>query len=238
MTDPERVLLEVADSLGHRFQDATSLGEALTHRSYANEHPELAPGDNERLEFLGDAVVGMLVSSLLWEMFPDAPEGELTRRRADMVCEAALADVARSIGIGEALRLGRGEEKSGGRDKPRLLASALEACFGAVFLDGGAGAVAVVGRRLFASRLERAAPGASDFKSRIQELSQARGQGTPTYELRGTEGPDHERLFHVAIRVAGTVVAEGSGRSKLEAEQAAAASALLHIESTEGSPDR
>jgi ribonuclease-3 len=230
----DAALRDLAAAIGHVFETPELLRDAVTHRSFANERPDAAPRDNERLEFLGDAVVGVVVSAMLWERFPDAPEGELTRRRADLVCEPALAELAASVGIGRALRLGRGEEKSGGRVKPRLLASAFEACMGAVFLDGGAETAIAVARRLFAPRMELAAPGASDFKSRVQELTQSRGQGTPSYELLRTEGPDHDRLFHVAIVVAGSVLAEGSGRSKLEAEQAAAEGALRLLVSGDG----
>jgi ribonuclease III len=231
--DEDVALRGVAAALGHAFSSLHMLRDAVTHRSFANEHPEQAPADNERLEFLGDAVVDLVVSTLLWEQFPDATEGELTRRRADVVCETGLADVAREVGVGGVLRLGRGEEKSGGRDKPRLLACALEAVMAAVYLDGGPPAAMAVGHRLFRSRIAETVPGASDFKSRIQELAQARGFGTPTYELRGAEGPDHERLFHVVILVAGEEVARGSGRSKVEAEQAAADAALRRVEDGE-----
>lgn len=226
LIDEEVARASVAEALGHRFRDTARLRDALTHRSFANERPDVAPNDNERLEFLGDAVAGLVVSSLLWERFPDASEGELTRRRADVVCESALADLAGELGIGDALRLGKGEEKSGGREKPRLLASALEACLGAVFVDGGPGVAIECTRRLFADRLDEAPPGASDYKSRVQELAQASGLGTPRYQVRDTEGPDHERTFHVAILVGGETLGVGQGRSKLEAEQAAAQAAL------------
>jgi ribonuclease-3 len=224
--EDDEAIVAVGCALGYAFTDPAPLFDALTHRSFANERPTRAPRDNERLEFLGDAVAGMVASTLLWERFPSATEGELTRRRADLVCEGTLAELARGIGIGSALRLGRGEERSGGRDKPRLLASALEACLGAVFLDGGAEAATAVGRQLFAERIDNAAPGAKDFKSRVQELVQGRGGDAPRYELIRADGPDHARTFHVAILVSGQTVAEGSGRSKLEAEQAAAESAL------------
>ena len=231
MDDLERMAV-VAEALGHRFEQGDLLRDALTHRSYANERPKLAPRDNERLEFLGDAVAGFVVSGMLWERFPEAPEGELTRRRADLVCEASLADIARDLGIGEALRLGRGEERSGGRDKPRLLASALEACLGAVYLDGGELAAVRVGRTLFAGRIDGVTPGASDFKSRVQELVQAKHGTTPRYEVLAAEGPDHDRTFRVAIVVGASTLGEGSGRSKGEAEQAAAERAWAQLAPT------
>lgn len=236
MPDEAERILAVARALGQPPSRMDLLRDALTHRSYANECPHLAPADNERLEFLGDAVVGLVASALLFERFPQAAEGELTRRRADLVCEAALADVARELGIGGALRLGRGEERTGGRDKPRLGASALEACFAALYLAGGLDAAVEAGRALFQERIEHTSAGPADFKSRVQELVQAAGGSAPRYELVGTEGPDHAPVFHSAITVGGNVVGEGRGRSKAEAEQAAAAMAFAALEGPE--PER
>lgn len=220
----------VAEALGHRFSDPALLEEALTHRSFKNERPRIAPRDNERLEFLGDAVLDMVASVLLWEAHPDAPEGELTRRRADLVCEPALTELARQVGVGPALRLGKGEDRSGGRDKSRLLASAFEACMGALYLDAGLGAALEVGRRLLSDRLDAVRPGASDYKSRLQVRTQADGAGVPTYELLSAEGPDHDRRFRVAIQLGDEQLAEARGRSKLEAEQAAARKVLAEWE--------
>lgn len=225
----------VEEALGHRFDRIELLEEALTHRSFANERPQVAPSDNERLELLGDAVFGLAVSSLLWERFPHAREGELTRRRADLVCEESLAAIAAELHIADALRLGRGEEKSGGRNKPRLLASALEACIGAVYVDGGPDAAIAIGRRLFEDRLAPDAPGAKDYKSRIQELLQAREGRTPRYVLLRTAGPDHQRSFDVAVVIEDRTLGEGSGKSKLEAEQAAARVALGRIQASDAS---
>jgi ribonuclease-3 len=233
MTDDAERLAHVAGAIGHQFSDLALLRDALTHRSLKNERPKLAPHDNERLELLGDAVLGLIAAMLLYERFPDAREGELTRRRADLVCEATLADIAREIDLGPALRLGRGEEASGGRDKPRLLASAVEALFGAVFLDGGHQEATRIGRALLGPRLDSEAPGASDFKSRVQEILQSRGVTPPAYEVVRTEGPDHDRIFFVQMRVGDDVVGEGSGRSKTEAEQAAAQAALPALERAE-----
>jgi ribonuclease-3 len=236
MLDEDAARESVARALGHRFQQPELLRDALTHRSFANERPDIAPRDNERLEFLGDAVVDLAASTLLWERFPEAPEGELTRRRADLVCEGGLAAIARTAFIGEALRLGRGEEKSGGRDKPRLLASALEACMGAVLLDSGPEHSLEVGKRLFAARVDAKSPGSEDYKSRVQETVQAHGLETPYYELVASEGPDHDRRFHVVVRVGSQRLGEGDGRSKLEAEQAAAQNALDSLEGEDFSP--
>jgi ribonuclease-3 len=212
--------------LGYTFADTGLLLDALTHRSFKNERPDLAATDNERLEFLGDAVIGLLVASLLYLQFPDADEGELTRRRADLVSEKGLSEAAEAIALGDAMRLGKGEQKSGGRSKPRLLASALEALVGAVYSDGGADAAFAVARRIFEPRLHTSAPGHRDAKSRAQEWAQANLGGTPVYRLVGTDGPDHEREFTVAIELHEEEVAKGAGRSKIEAEQAAASAAL------------
>jgi ribonuclease-3 len=212
--------------LGYAFADKGLLLDALTHRSFKNENPDIAAADNERLEFLGDAVVGLVVTSLLYVHFPDADEGELTRRRADLVSEKGLTEVAEAIGVGPAMRLGKGEEKSGGREKPRLLSSALEACIGAIYSDGGADAAFTAARRVFEPRLHTAAPGHRDAKSRAQEWAQAHLGGTPSYHLVSSEGPDHDREFTIALELDGEEVAVGVGRSKMEAEQAAAEEAL------------
>jgi len=212
--------------LGYSFSDAGLLLDALTHRSFKNENPDTASADNERLEFLGDAVLGLVVATLLYLKFPDADEGLLTRRRADLVSEKGLSEAAEGIGIGPAMRLGKGEEKSGGRGKPRLLASALEACIGAIYSDGGADAAFAVARRVFEPRLEASTLGRRDAKSRAQEWAQAHLGSTPSYRLLHTEGPDHEREFTIALELHGEEVARGTGRSKLEAEQAAAEEAL------------
>jgi len=218
--------LRLGEQLGYAFSDKGLLLDALTHRSFRNERPDVALADNERLEFLGDAVVGFVVASLLYLRFPDADEGELTRRRADLVSEKGLSEAAEAIGVGEAMRLGKGEDRSGGRTKSRLLASALEACVGAVYRDGGADAAIAVARRIFEPRSHTSAPGRRDAKSRAQEWAQGHLGGTPSYRLVGTDGPDHDREFTVAIELHDQEVSMGAGRSKLEAEQAAATAAL------------
>ncbi len=230
MSDREPLLdapaLELCDELGYEFSDQSLLRDALTHRSFKNEQPDLAPNDNERLEFLGDAVVGVAVASLLSEEFPDAAEGELTQRRADLVSEKGLAAIANSVGLGPAMRLGKGEEKSGGRKKPRLLSSTLEACMGAIYQDAGIDVAVDVARQVFEPWLHAGEPGHRDFKSRAQEWAQARLGATPSYDLIRTEGPDHARQFVVALELKGSRIAQGQGRSKLAAEQAAAKAAL------------
>lgn len=230
MLDPSDAASAVAARLGHAFRDTGLLDTALTHRSYVHEHPDLGAQDNERFEFLGDAIVGAAAASVLSERFPAAREGELTRRRADLVNESALAEIAAELEIGVALRLGRGEERSGGRSKPRLLASALEACVAAIFLDAGIDPAMQIARTLLGPRIDVLAPGARDFKSRLQERMQSRGETTPRYELERAEGPEHARIFHVAaVAGDGAALARGSGRSKLEAEQSAAREALLAL---------
>jgi len=218
--------LSLCEELGYSFADKSLLLEALTHSSFKNERPDLAGRDNERLEFLGDAVVGLVVASLLHFEFPDADEGELTRRRSDLVSEKGLCEAAETVGVAAAMRLGKGEEKSGGRSKPRLLSSAFEACIGAIHCDGGSEVAFEVARRVFEPRLHTGAPGHRDPKSRAQEWAQAKLGGTPSYRLIETDGPDHDREFTVALELNDERVAKGTGRSKLEAEQAAALTAL------------
>jgi ribonuclease-3 len=237
VTDLDEPTRTVQRMLGHAFHDPRLLLDALTHRSFAHERPEMARTNNERLEYLGDAVLQWAVSSVLFERYPGASAGELTRRRADLVCEDGLALIARELGIGPALRLGRGEERSGGRDKPRLLSSALEACIAAVHEDGGDEAARTVCVALFAPRMHEAAPGARDFKTRLQETLQRKARGLPSYELLSTSGPDHARGFEVAVRAGGgEELARGQGKSKLEAEQAAAERALQALEAETPAP--
>ncbi len=222
----DEAALRLCEELGYSFADTGLLFDALTHRSFKNERPDITSTDNERLEFLGDAVVGLVVASLLYVQFPDADEGELTRRRADLVSEKGLSEAAEAIGIGDAMRFGKGEQRSGGRSKPRLLASALEACVGAIYRDGGADAAFAAARRVFEPRLHTSAPGHRDAKSRAQEWAQAHLGGTPSYRLLGSQGPDHDREFTVALELHDEEVATGAGRSKIHAEQAAARAAL------------
>jgi ribonuclease-3 len=229
MVDQDETLRTLAAALGHSFADAQLLIDALTHSSLRNEKPASVRTDNERLEFLGDAVLQWVVSTLIWSHFPNASAGEMTRRRADLVCEQGLARVARELALGDALRLGKGEERSGGRTKPRLLASALEAIIAAVYLDGGTTAALQVCGTLFASAISEHAPGARDFKTRLQELLQSRGQRPPTYQTADARGPAHARFYRVVLHVDDQPLSEAEGRSKLEAEQLAAELALLKL---------
>ena len=217
--------------LGYRFADRDRLAEALTHRSYANEAADPAVADNERLEFLGDTVLALAISDCLLRLRPDADEGSLTQLRADLVNAASLARVARILQIGELLHLGRGEARSGGSDKDNLLADALEAVLGAIFLDGGYQAAAAVIERLFGSELRSpTGSGETDAKTRLQELLQGRRQDRPHYQLVSTGGPDHQRHYEVEVLVEGRVLGRGVGGSKKRAEQAAASKALQLLE--------
>lgn len=212
--------------LGYEFRDPSLLQRALTHASYVNESSEPLQS-NEVLEYLGDAVLDMLVAEALVACMAEAGEGTLTRLRAMLVAEAGLAQVAQEIGLGEHLRLGRGEEAQGGRERPGLLADALEAVIGAAYTDGGLEAARAVVNRLFGQRLAQAAATAGiDPKSRLQEVVQAHRHLTPSYRLRRAWGPDHDRQFEVECLVGDDVVGTGRGRSKKEATMAAAAAAL------------
>jgi ribonuclease-3 len=200
---------------------------ALTHKSWLNERPEQGRTDNERLEFLGDAVIALVVSDLLMRRFTDHPEGELSKKRAALVNEAGLARVAEDLSLGQWIFLGRGEEQAGGRQKRSILADALEALIGAVYRDGGFEASYHVAERLFARALDEASAAAErDFKSRLQEVSQARLHLAPIYTVVAQEGPDHDKTFEVAIFLGGKEYGRAQGKSKKEAQQNAAARAL------------
>lgn len=220
-------LSQLEDRIGYRFRDRTLFECALTHRSFSNEQTQ-SPPYNERLEFLGDAVLDLAVGEALFQEHPDMVEGELTRLRADLVNEQNLAAVARLLGLGEWLRLGRGEERSGGRDKPSLLANALEALLGAVFCDGGWEAARPLCRRLLEVTLPVHLDGGPfrDYKTRLQETLQESLGRPPVYELTGSSGPDHARLFTAEVCLDGRVLGSGTGRTKKAAEQEAAARAL------------
>jgi len=236
MTDSspwDYALLE--QQLGHQFATRSLCVTALTHKSWLNETEEEGRTDNERLEFLGDAVLSLCVSDLLMRRFPDRSEGELSKTRAVLVSEAGLAKAATSLGLGEWIFLGRGEEQAGGRHRPSILADALEALVGAVFFDGGFARAQAVAERLFGAAVEEAEKGTRlDYKSRLQERSQARLQKTPTYTVVGEEGPEHAKRFLVAISLDGREYGRAQGRSKKEAEQNAAALALALMDDEEG----
>lgn len=217
-------VLEVA--IGYTFLDRRWLSEALMHSSTtAGEGP-----DNERLEFLGDAVVGLVVGDLLQRQWAGADEGRLSRRRAGLVNARSLADQARAIDLGSFLVLGRGEEKTGGRDKNSILSDAYEALVGAVYRDGGFAAAFTLLEKDFAEAIqEPLGDGGAEAKTHLQELTQRVFQETPTYEVLRSHGPDHAKEFEVSVTVDGRVLGQGQGSSKKSAEQAAAREALKEL---------
>lgn len=224
-------LRELELALGHIFTDRELLREALTHKSYTNERGGEGARDNERLEFLGDAVLSFLVSRKLLDLFPRYAEGELSRVRAALVDEEALSTLARQLRIGDYLALGRGEELTGGRDKKSILADAFEALLAAVYLDGGLQPALRLIDTLFDPLLHAPlALGRRDYKTELQERAQASLGRSPRYVLKESSGPDHDRRFVVEVHVGDMPMGTGVGRSKKEAEQAAARIALQDME--------
>jgi len=209
--------------------------QALTHRSYAHEQGEFGVSHNERLEFLGDAVLDLCVGSLLMDLLPNAREGQLTKLRAMVVSESGLDRCARKVKLGEHLLLGRGEEYSGGRSKPSILSDCYEAVIGAVFLDGGYTRADLVIRRLLGPMIKEVVAGETDpdYKGQLQELTQARWQSVPRYELVAEDGPDHDKHFEVSVSLDQDELARGRGHSKKRAEQRAARHALEQIRDEE-----
>ena len=216
--------LEVA--IGYRFQNIQLLQNALTHSSYANERWHNSLLSNERLEFLGDSVLGMLVAAYLYHNFPNRPEGELTRMRADMVCEQTLAAAANRIGLGSHLLLGHGEEQGGGRHRNSILADAMESVIAACFLDGGIEAALKVVQQFILVEVPVTKLHNADYKTKLQELVQQKKNQVLSYRLAGQSGPDHDKQFDVEVSLNGSVVGSGSGSSKKRAEQMAARSAI------------
>jgi ribonuclease-3 len=219
--------------LGYAFRDRTLLEQALRHASWCNEHTTDKLEDNERLEFLGDAVLDLIVGHKLMTRYPQLREGELSVTRAQVVSEAGLSEVAGQLGIGAWIVLGKGEEKSGGRTKPSILADAFEAILAAVYLDGGFIAAQEMVDRVLAQRIETVEfKGFYDFKTRLQETSQARLKATPTYRVVQELGPDHDKRFVVAVTIGTDEWARATGRSKKEAEQMAASDAHFRLEAS------
>lgn len=216
----------------YEFRDPEILKVALTHTSYSNEHPRSSPEHNERLEFLGDAVLDFVISDMLISRFPLLPEGALSKMRASLVSEGALSSIARDLDLGGYLRMGRGERMSGGHDKDSILSDAFEALLAAVYLDSarssGTKEVGKLVERLFSAKLEQAGvdPGNGDFKTELQELIQSLHKDTVQYQILDEEGPDHEKQFKIAVMFQGQELGWGIGRSKKQAEQEAARQAL------------
>ena len=211
--------------LGYTFRDRSLLSEALNHSSYANEHRSAEVSSNERLEFLGDSVLGFVTAEFLFKTYGKLPEGDLTRIRAALVCEQSLYEVAKFLGLGQYLKLGKGEEAGGGRQRQSILADATEAVFAAVYLDGGMEGGGELICRVLLSR----APGSEgrrDYKTTLQEIVQRRSGQVLTYHMVDESGPDHNKTFLFQVRLNGAPVGQGRGHSKKEAEQAAARDAL------------
>lgn len=236
-------LHRLQERLGYAFGDRSILLQSLTHTSYGHEFLQEKPialRDNERLEFLGDAILDVIVSDILLEVFPNANEGQLSKMRAAVVNEKTLAEVAKAIGLNECIRLGKGESQTGGQNKPSILSSTFEALIAAIYLDGGFNAVYPVVRHLFAplfegEREEGRLTAFYDHKTQLQEMIQARWRVTPTYHLLQTQGPDHAKTFEVEVRMNGRRLATATGSSKKEAEQNAARAAITAVESMEES---
>ena len=220
------MIKDLEAAIGYRFQNIQLLQNALTHSSYANERWHNSLLSNERLEFLGDSVLGMLVAEYLYHNFPNRPEGELTRMRADMVCEQTLAAAANRIGIGEHLLLGHGEERFGGRTRSSILADAMESVIAACFLDGGISAALGVVQKFILVEVPVTKLHNVDYKTQLQELVQQKKNQVLSYALVGQSGPDHDKKFDVEVSLNGVVVGRGTGSSKKRAEQMAAASAV------------
>ena len=220
------MIKDLEAAIGYRFHNITLLQNALTHSSYANERWHNSLLSNERLEFLGDSILGMLVAEFLYRTFPDRPEGELTRMRADMVCEKTLANVANRIHLGDHLLLGHGEEQGGGRSRDSILADAVESVIAASFLDGGLDAALKFIKTFILVEVPVTQLHNVDYKTRLQELVQQKKNQVLTYCLLGESGPDHDKEFAVSVSLNGETVGKGSGRSKKRAEQDAARAAM------------
>jgi len=220
------MIKELETAIGYSFRNITLLQNALAHSSYANERWHNSLKSNERLEFLGDSILGMVVADYLYREFPDRPEGELTRMRADMVCEPSLAQIAHKIGLGEYLLLGKGEEQGGGRNRESILADAVESVIAACYLDGGMDAAKGFIRQFVLTNVPVSKLKNADYKTALQELVQQKRNQVLTYKLVGESGPDHDKQFVVELTLNGKTVGRGMGSSKKRAEQDAARDAM------------
>ena len=220
------MLTKLEQGLGYTFRNKALLENALTHSSYANENRERHLPDNERLEFLGDSILGFVVAEYLYRNFPDKPDGELTRIRADLVCERNLAEAAATVELGSYLLLGHGEEQGGGRKRDSIVSDAMESVIAASFMDGGFAAAKEIIDRLILSNIPKGRPRNFDYKTAFQELVQRKKDQQIHYELTGESGPDHDKHFEVEVLLNGKAVGHGVGSSKKRAEQAAAEAAI------------
>ena len=223
------MIKELEHAIGYHFQNISLLENALAHSSYANERWHNSLMSNERLEFLGDSILGMIVADHLYRNFPDRPEGELTRMRADMVCEQSLALIAGRIGLGKHLLLGHGEEQGGGRNRNSILADAVESVIAACYLDGGYEAALGFVKTFVLTNIPVVKFHNADYKTALQERVQQKKNQVLSYHLIGEEGPDHEKHFCVEVRLNGTPIGTGDGTSKKRAEQDAARVALENM---------
>jgi ribonuclease-3 len=221
------------ERLGYRFGERALLIEALSHSSYVNENPDAGVSSNERMEFLGDSVLGLLITQYLFEHYPDFPEGELTLMKSVLVSEGTLAGIAQRIELGPCLFLGKGESASGGAERASNLSNAIEALLAAIYLDRGLEEARRITEALFIEDLERIATTrhSLNYKNLLQHYSQERDGAIPEYVMLGSHGPQHEKLFEIEVRVKGAPLGRGFGRSKKEAEQEAARVALDALES-------
>lgn len=218
------------EKIGYSFRDRSLLENALTHSSYANEHRAQGVPSNERLEFLGDSILGLVVADHLYRTRPDLPEGDLTRIRAALVCEGSLVEVARALDLGSYLKLGKGEDHGGGRARPSIQADAVEAMLAAVYLDGGIGQARKLIHTLVLDQEKEKTAAGRDYKTALQELVQRESGQVLAYHLTGESGPDHAKTFQMEVLLNGASIGAGQGRSKKEAEQAAAKAAVLALE--------
>ena len=218
-------MLPLEETLGYTFRDPSLLDHALTHSSYANENRARGSQSNERLEFLGDSVLGMVTADFLYRTHPALPEGDLTRTRAALVCEESLVEVAHAWNLGAYLKLGRGESAGGGRSRPSIQADAVEAVLAAVYLDGGIGSARkIIQKYILDAEAERGKN--RDYKTALQELVQRESGQVLQYHLVGSSGPDHAKVFTVEVTLNGKTVGRGEGHSKKEAEQNSARAAI------------
>jgi len=225
----EMQLNKLQKKLGYVFSNLAVLTQALTHSSYANESLKNAKASNERLEFLGDSLLGMIVALLIYNKKPYLSEGQMTKRRAELVCERSLANLALELDLGDYLYLGRGEENGGGRGRPSILSDAFEAVVAAMYLDGGYDAAEQLISTLLSSAVDNPLPNITDFKTHLQEIIQCKPGQILAYEVSDEQGPDHAKSFTVVVKLNAKVIGTGIGKSKKNAEQEAAKAAINNI---------
>jgi len=227
-------MVELEEKLHYTFRSKALLEEALNHSSYANEHRNAGVSSNERLEFLGDSILGFVTAEHLFKTYPQLPEGDLTRIRAALVCEQSLYEVARQLDLGKHLKLGKGEEAGGGRCRQSILADAVEAVFAAIYLDSDMASISEIIHRVLLDRADaHVVEERRDYKTALQELVQREEGRTLTYRMAGESGPDHNKTFLFEVLIDGVPAGQGSGHSKKEAEQFAAKDALKKLEKSE-----